>query len=133
MAAAAQFLYRRLMVRRDDIERRLPVWHALADLFLDTGQRDEDYRRIAGRLAASGYDRVELRRILDEEVAPAFAFNLFDIAGQWGCWTEEQVLDLVTRVAHEWKPFSRVKRTLVRSHLDAEWAKLEPMLTAEGP
>jgi hypothetical protein len=118
-------------MERDDIERRLPVWHALADLFLDTEQQDEDYRFIAGKLTASGYGKDELRRILDEEVAPAFAFNLFDIAGQWGCWTEEQVLDLVTRAQGEWALFSLAKRTLVRSHLDAEWAKLEPLIIAD--
>ena len=120
------------MVERDDIERRLPVWWALSDLFLDTEQTEEDYGRIARTLNESGYDRTELRRTLDEEVAPAFAFNLFDIAGQWGCWTEEQVLDLVTRAEREWAAFSLVKRTLVRSHLDTEWAKLEPLLKAEG-
>jgi hypothetical protein len=120
------------MAERDDIERRLPVWHAFADLFLDTEQTDEDYGWIARKLNESGYDRAELRRILDEEVAPAFAFNLFDVAGHWGCWTEEQVLDLITRVENEWPIFSRAKRTLVRSHLDSEWAKLEPLLTAEG-
>ena len=120
------------MVRRDDIERRLPVWHAFADLFLDTEQTDEEYGWIARKLNESGYDRAELRRILDEEVAPAFAFNLFAIAGHWGCWTEGQVLDLVTRAKREWAAFSLAKRTLVRTHVDAEWAKLEPLLTEEG-
>jgi hypothetical protein len=120
------------MAERDDIERRLPVWCALSDLFLDTEQTDEEYGWIARKLNESGYNRAELRRILDEEVAPAFAFNLFDILGHWGGWTEEQVLDLVTRTQAEWAAFSLAKRTLVRSHLDEEWAKLEPLLTAEG-
>ncbi len=120
------------MAERDDIERRLPVWHALSDLFLDTEQQDEDYRYIARMLNESGYSRDELRRILDTEVAPAFAFNLFDILGHWGSWTRAQVLDLVTRTQDEYAAFSLAKRTLVRSHLDAEWAKLEPLLrTAE--
>jgi hypothetical protein len=113
---------------RDDIERRLPVWHALSDLFLDTEQQDEDYRAIAHRLNESGYDKSELRRILDREVAPAFAFNLFAIAGHWGGWTEAQVLELVTRAQDEWALFSAAKRTMVKSHLDAEWARLEPLL-----
>ena len=117
------------MAERDDIERRLPVWQALSDLFLDTEQQDEDYRHIARALNESRYDKTELRRILDREVAPAFAFNLFDIAGHWGGWTREQVLDLVTRAQDEWAAFSLAKRTLVRSHLDEHWAKLEPLLT----
>lgn len=116
------------MSERDDIDRRLPVWCALSDLFLDTEQQDEDYRWIARRLNESGYGKAELRRILDEEVAPAFAFNLFDIAGHWGGWTEAQVLDLVTRAQDEWAAFNLAKRTLVRSHLDAEWARLEPLI-----
>lgn len=119
------------MVRRDNIERRLPVWSALSDLFLDTEQQEEDYRWIAGRLNESGYDRAELRRILDQEVAPAFAFNLFDILGHWGGWTEEQVLDLVTRPQDEWAAFSAATRSVVKAHLDQQWASLEPLLTAE--
>lgn len=117
------------MVERDDIERRLPVWWALSDLFLDTENQDEEYRWIAGKLNESGYGKAELRRILDEEVAPAFAFNLFDILGHWGGWTQEQVLELVTRTQDEWAALSLAKRALVRSHLDAEWARLEPLLT----
>lgn len=120
------------MDHRDDIARRLPVWHVFADLFLDTEQTAEDYGWMARKLNDSGYSRAELRRILDEEVAPAFAFNLFDIAGQWGCWSEEQVLDLVTRAQRERAAYSLVKRRLVRSHVAAEWAKLEPLLAAEG-
>ena len=119
------------MIRRDDIERRLPVWWALSDLFLDTEQTDEDYRWIAGKLTASGYDKAELRRTLDEEVAPAFAFNLFDILGHWGGWTEQQVLDVVTRSQDEWAAFSLAKRALVREQLDAHWARLEPLIVTQ--
>lgn len=121
------------MAESDDVERRLPVWCALSDLFLDTEQRDEDYRAIARTLNESGYGKAELRQILDEEVAPAFAFNLFDIAGDWGGWTEAQVLDLVTRAQRQWTLFGAVKRAMVKSHLDAEWAKLEPLLGGSRP
>ncbi|WP_176538975.1 hypothetical protein [Rhizobium sp. J15] len=43
-----------------EVQRRLPVWHAMSDLFLDTELQARDYRRIAKVLAGSAYSRAEL-------------------------------------------------------------------------
>ncbi len=59
-----------------DLERRRPVWEALADLFLDAALDEPAYRFIAGRIVASGYSAPEVHAILWDEVFAAVAANL---------------------------------------------------------
>lgn len=80
--------------------RRAPVWSALADLFLDTDVsllREADART----LAASPYGIDQIERILLDEVTPAVAWNLRQIAGEWAAfdhlWLAERIV--ATRVA----------------------------------
>ena len=114
----------------EDVERRLPVWHAFADMFLDTEQQAEDYRAIARKLKASGYSPRELRKILDEEVAPAFAFNLMNVAGEWSGWSEADVLEIMRRSRRSLRPTRWLLRRMFASYLAAEWAKILPLLEA---
>ena len=43
-----------------DLERRRPVWEALADLFLDTTLDDADRRFVAERIVASGLSLIHI-------------------------------------------------------------------------
>lgn len=78
----------------DDLPRRRPVWLALSDLFLDT---DVTLLQAANArlLAASPYSLEELDTILREEVYPACAFNLREVAGEWAGfdadWLERRI------------------------------------------
>lgn len=74
-----------------EIARRVPVWTALAELFLDTELQDFDYRHIADILRASGYTGHELEKMLKDEVAPVFDGNLHIAAGEWQPWDAEFV------------------------------------------
>ncbi len=115
------------MLTSSQIERRVPVWHALSDLFLDTELQPPDHERIAGALRRSGYSIVELRTILDEEVMPAFAFNLLAVAGEWVPWDEEEVRAIMLRSlqARRRPPLGRrLLKRIHRRYLDAEWAKI---------
>jgi len=78
-----------------DIQQRLPVWTILSDLFLDTLFDDADYDRIAAVLLRSPYKRTEIEQILRREVSPAFAGNLFSIAGEWERWSEDEVKEVM--------------------------------------
>ena len=120
------------MLTADEIERRLPVWHALSDLFLDTELQPDDYARIAGSLRTSGFRRAELRSILEEEVAPAFAFNLRDVAGEWCSWTVEEVGAIMLQSLGKRRPaLVRWLRRRIRSrYVEDAWAKLEPLVGA---
>ena len=111
-----------------EIERRLPVWHALSELYLDTELQPSDYRGIAQRLRRSGYSVPELWQILEDEVAPAFAFNFLDVAGEWTPWTEEEVRKIMIRSSEALPPMRWLRRRMFRGHLEAEWAKLVRLL-----
>jgi hypothetical protein len=117
-----------------DVERRRPVWHALSELFLDTELQPDDYRLIAGVLRRSGLEPDALREILESEVAPAFKFNLMQIAGEWAPWTEQEAHDIVQkRLAAAERPragASLLKRPF-KSYLDKEWEKIVPLLAGE--
>ena len=119
------------MLSQSEIDRRLPVWHALSELFLDTELQRQDYEAIAERLRASGYSTQQLHRILQDEVAPAFAPNLASVAGEWAGWSETTVRDLVLRSLQKrhaliWRILP-MRRTY-RRHVDAERKKLAPLL-----
>ena len=110
-----------------DLERRLPVWHAFSELFLDTETQPHDYRDIGERLRASGYPLDELWRILEDEVAPIFSSNLLSVAGEWEPWTEAEVEDIM-RKSLRWRlgfsPFWWLRKRMFARHLREEWAKI---------
>ena len=77
-----------------EIARRLPVWAALSDLFLDTDvMLSVPY--IARTIMESGYPLDEVELMLRWEVRPAFWGNLLSVAGEWAGWPEDFVRDRV--------------------------------------
>jgi len=122
------------MIADNDIERRLPVWCALSDLFLDTELQPHDYRRIADVLRISGYSRAELRAILEDEVAPAFITNLLSVAGEWAGWSEEAVRGImlesirpgITARIRSW-----LSKRIVRGYLADKWNAVEGNLNID--
>jgi hypothetical protein len=117
------------MLSEEQLNRRVPVWSALADLFLDTQFDQPQYERIADICRKAGYPKEELREIFFREVAPAFAFNLFDIAGEWAGWPDDFVQSKILR---ELKPSRRIWRTfkaaIMRHHMQKEWKRVEVVL-----
>ena len=85
------------MDRELDIQQRLPVWTVLSELFLDTSFDDADYDRMAAALLRSPIKHSEIEQILRHEVSPAFASNLFSIAGEWERWSEAEVQSIMER------------------------------------
>lgn len=80
----------------EDLLRRRWVWQALSDLFLDDEITDDTLRYAARISAECDYSDEELDAIFRNEVAPALAFNYFDVAGVWGyfdsAWLQERIL-----------------------------------------
>lgn len=70
-------------MNEDDAAARRAVWLAFSELCLDTETGEDDYRRIAAELAASGYDLPTLESILLREVHPVTVYNLMSVAGEW--------------------------------------------------
>ena len=118
------------MAKQEELELKLPVWHALSELFLDTELQPGDYARIAERLRRSGYTREEIRRILETEVAPAFGSNLLSVAGEWAPWSEAEVREVMKRQAKVSGLSRWLSRRLVRRYVREEWENLRPLLDA---
>lgn len=81
--------------REEWIERRLPVWVALSELFIDTELRPMDFDAIARTIRQAGAGRAEALAILKEEVAPVFYPNTLSVAGNWTGWPEADVRRLI--------------------------------------
>ena len=112
-----------------EIDRRLPVWEELSNLFLDT-----DYleivgpERVAAKLSAGGFSREELWCILRDEITPAFAFNLREIAGEWAGWPSNEVKTRVVKVMR-WPHWRRRLASLgFRFAIRRDWNRIAPHL-----
>jgi hypothetical protein len=117
------------MLSEPEIEQRLPVWHALSDIFLDTELQSNDYQWIAGVLARSGYPHDELRFIFENEVAPAFIVNLLSVAGEWTSWSEDEARQIMLRsLASRFPALRWMRKRLARRVVAEEWPKIAPTL-----
>jgi hypothetical protein len=74
-----------------ELERRVPVWCALAELFLDTELQPTDFARIASVISNTGLSAGDAEKILEDEVAPVFTPNMLGVAGEWAGWPEDFV------------------------------------------
>ncbi|EMS9660374.1 DUF7079 family protein [Klebsiella aerogenes] len=114
---------------------RVPVWHALSELFTGRELQDYDYRWMAQKLKESGLSREEIFVILDEEVAPALQSNLlYNPTPVMDGWSEEDIKQLVTEYVYK-KPtiIERIIPTRLllkqrRKHIQDELTKLSDEL-----
>ena len=74
-------------------DERFPVWDALSEFFLDTELVKEDYEYISGVLASSKYTVKEMQEILYYEVYPVCKWNLFTVAGVWGGFHPDWIME----------------------------------------
>jgi hypothetical protein len=102
-------------------ERRVDVWEALSELFLDTELTEMTYRYVARVVLASGYTAAELRSILWNEVFPVLEPNLRSVAGVWDGYPREWLARHL-----EVLPFSApsVSSCGVAEEIGACWAKV---------
>jgi hypothetical protein len=85
-----------MVFSQDAINRRLPLWIALADLFLDT----EDplfVTHVAEVANRNGFETSEVDAILRWEVRPALYHNLLSVAGEWAGWEDDWLRDHMVR------------------------------------
>lgn len=77
-----------------EIERRLPLWIALSDLFLDTDVTPM-LPYIARTIVEGGWSIEAAEAALRWEVRPAFYHNFLDVAGEWAGWPDAYVRERV--------------------------------------
>ncbi len=106
-----------------EIARRLPVWCAMSDAFLDTELDAHNCRHMADVVRAQGFTLAEAEAIFRTEVAPAFPGNLLSMAGEWEGWSEQTVRARVLATMKQ--PFAGlVPRLTLTRVLGAEWAQI---------
>ena len=111
----------------EETARRLPVWTALSELFLDQELQPENYRHMASVIEQSGYSIAEAEDMLRNEVAPAFAVNLWSLAGEWQGWPEDYVRKRV--LEKRGSILARAaSRLFNKALLESEWAKVAAFL-----
>jgi hypothetical protein len=96
-----------------NVADRIPVWKALAGLYLDAELRDSHYRHIAHTLYNSPYSLEEIRAIDKYEVFPVLHVNVLGPGGEYIRFDEAWLLEkIITR--HEDPPaFARVNVNLL--------------------
>jgi hypothetical protein len=122
------------MLGAQQIEQRLPVWCALAELFVDTEFDATSARSVAEALRASHLPLPELERILRDEVAPVFHRNAF--AGNWTGWPADEVQRLVVehlRSREAWaarltQPFAGMLRRARMAAYEPAWNEVKQRL-----
>jgi hypothetical protein len=74
------------------IERRKPLWQALADLYLDT-QSDLFVPTVISCAEEGGFSLAEVGHVLRWEVRPALYLNYLSVAGEWAGWQEDWLFE----------------------------------------
>lgn len=109
--------------------RRVKVWSALSDLFLDTELEDADYRRVAQLIVSSGYTAAEAQEILWQEVFPVLAPNLEHVAGEWVGWPADWLSENIK--ISDGAEYHRPSGSVAREIADC-WARVEPLIRTSG-
>lgn len=120
-----------------DIDRRVKVWTALAELFVARELQDYDYGSIAATLRESQLTSPEALNILRGEVAPAFMANLSGLnpVPAMECWSEDEVRQKVLAVLRGTHGFARRLLGAFRRDpmqhpvLQARWQAVRQMLS----
>ena len=73
-------------------ERRIAVWEAFAEQFLDTERRHE-IPSAAMRCILGGFSVNEAHRIWAGEVVPVVGYNCLTVAGEWMYWPTDWLVE----------------------------------------
>ena len=119
-------------LNQEDIEKRLPVWRALSDLFLDTELDQSDLQYIANRIRESGYTRQEVQEILWDEVFPALGDNLRITTGEWACfsdaWLQERIMGVMNGTEQALGNYGLISVTQARQIVSEVWKEVLVLL-----
>ncbi|HDY98329.1 MAG TPA: hypothetical protein ENH72_07535 [Pseudomonas sabulinigri] len=108
-----------------DIEKRIPLWSAFSELFLDTEVSTSTHTFIARQVLASELAPELVVDILWLEVFPALCDNLRSVAGEWAGfdeqWLCERILAVADRQVAAYSPLGLVAVNQVIDVVEVEW------------
>jgi hypothetical protein len=89
------------MDKIDGHEPRIGVWESMAEHFLDSETR-QDIPITALRCVQAGLSTDQARHIWKYEVSPAVGLNLWCVAGEWGAWDRDWLVQTIVRIRNQW-------------------------------
>ncbi len=115
------------VLSEDEIADRLPIWEAIAELWLDVEMKTGEIKYIAQRLAQSKYSMAELEGILLYEVAPVVHLNLRDTEGEQRSfpihWLQDEILKHLEKAGgHRVTP---EEESYLTEYVSAYWEKVK--------
>jgi hypothetical protein len=119
----------------DEIKRRMPVWEAISDLWLDTELGENGVLYIARVLAESGYSLEEIDKIYKEEVAPVVYMNAYSVTGVWTgfdpVWLKEEILKKTKRhfIISDLPIIKQIKIKIITCSVEDNWKSVKNILT----
>ncbi len=112
----------------DEMERRLNIWQALSEFFLDTELDETTYKYVVRAVTVSGYSRSEVKHILWQEVFPVLESNLRSVAGVWEGYPREWLKMNLQVSTNTYPPSSSPE---IVTEINACWARLCELLPNE--
>src|SRR5262245_46471468 len=85
------------MEQNGTVDEPIEVWISLADQFLD-GEARHEIPLNAWHCLRAGLSLEQARNVWCYEVTPAVYPNIWDVAGEWGCWDREWLIARIRRV-----------------------------------
>jgi hypothetical protein len=116
------------LLSAEQIARRLPLWDALADFYLDT--ECESFVPAVARIAKQGgFSVEEVEHILRWEVRPALYFNYLDMTGEWMGWDTDWLRDRIVDVMAKPPPVLIGRDAF----MPAEWPAIQAAIMSSTP
>ncbi len=98
------------------------LWIALSDLFLDTDV-SIFYGRIIKEIHESGLTDEQVKTILMDKVAPALAFNVIELAGEWAGFSEHFVVARIEQIKNQPIRYF-VNKLALKKYVNSIWKEL---------
>jgi len=86
-----------MTLSQTDLARKKPLWLVLSDLFLDIEIEDSDLSSIVQIMKKSGFDLVEIGKILMDDVFPICIGNMYSVAGVWTGFNENELFEAIIK------------------------------------
>jgi hypothetical protein len=89
------------MIELNEDPRRVEVWEAMAEQFLDTERRHE-IPLVALSCLEAGLSVAEARNVWRYEVSPAVWGNAWNPVGEWAGWDRDWLVETIQRERKRW-------------------------------
>jgi len=122
-----------IVIGEEEIRRKLSVWQALSQIFLDTDP-ELNLPYVVRGCAESEFSIEELKFIYYQEVAPACLINLRVVAGEWAFFDDDWLIERISQKVRQraWLPtfLKGIYKLGFSDYLDEYWQKIERQIRA---